>query len=222
MPDHTRPGRWTTGGARALARPATTIAARCAAMAVAAVRGTAVRGTAVRGTAIRGTAVTGTAVTGTAVTGTAVRGTTAAVAAVTVAAMALGGCAPQQAAAITPIKVASAYIMKSSNLKTVDAYFVIANSGPADHLLSVRSSAGGKVLMVGPPAQAHPVTELSITGHGLTRLDPAGSHLEIVDSGPIREGTDITLTLRFAHAGQLKILAQVNNPQTPSTGYFGP
>ena len=69
-----------------------------------------------------------------------------------VTAIAVTGCASQSASAL-PIKIASAYVMQANGVKTVDAYFVLANPGPADQLVAVHSSAGGKVLMLDPDAQ---------------------------------------------------------------------
>jgi copper(I)-binding protein len=142
-----------------------------------------------------------------------------------VAALALAGCGAKQAPAQS-IQIVSAYVMQSSGLKTVDAYFVLSNSGPADRLLSVRSSAGGKVVMLAPAAPgvsvARAETELTFPGHSVTKLNPTGMRLEILNPGRLRVGTNVTLTLRFARAGTLKIPAQVNNPQTGSSGYFGP
>jgi copper(I)-binding protein len=148
-----------------------------------------------------------------------------------VIAIAVTGCARQAASAL-PIKIASAYVMQANGVKTVDAYFVLANPGPADQLLAVRSSAGGRVLMLDPDTQrvlgssgvatVRLLNEINFPGHTTTKLDPTGAHLEIVDSGPLHQGTDITLTLVFAHAGKIKVLAQVSNPQTGNSGYFGP
>jgi copper(I)-binding protein len=144
---------------------------------------------------------------------------------VAAAALALAGCGAGQAAPAQPIKIVSAYVMQATGLKTVDAYFVLSNSGPADRLISVRSSAGGKVVMLGRAAPgvsvARAETELTFPGHSVTKLDPTGMYLEILNSGPLRVGYDVTLTLDFAHDGQLKIPAQVNNPQTGNSGYFG-
>jgi len=141
------------------------------------------------------------------------------------AAVAVTGCARQQAA-VPPIRIASAYVMQSAGASAVAAYLVIANSGPADRLLSVRSSAGGHVLMVGPARRglsaASALSELSVPGHSLTRLDPNGFHFEIVQSGRLRQGTDVTLTLVFAHAGTIRVPAQVNNPANNNGGYLGP
>jgi copper(I)-binding protein len=142
-----------------------------------------------------------------------------------IAAMALVGCGHEHVAA-APIKIASAFVMQGTGVGANTAYLVIANSGSADQLLSVRSSAGGRVLFVGArpsgPSAASAISELSIPGHAVTRLDPSGVHLEIVHSGRLREGTDITLTLVFAHAGTMHVLAQVSNPAASNGGYFGP
>jgi|HubBroStandDraft_1064217.scaffolds.fasta_scaffold399960_1 copper(I)-binding protein len=142
------------------------------------------------------------------------------------AAVLVTGCGSQRIAAVSPFKVASAYVMQTNGIKSVYAYFVLANSGPADQLIAVHSSAGGKVLMIGQgPAglsAARSLNELPIPGHSVTKLDPTGMHLEILNSGPLPQGTDITLTLVFAHAAQVKVLAQINNPETGNSGYFGP
>lgn len=140
-------------------------------------------------------------------------------------ALAVTGCAEHHTA-VAPIKIASAYVMLSAGANPVPAYLVIANSGQADRLLSVRSSAGGRVLIVGPGGRGHSAasarSELNVPGHSITRLDPNGYHLELASSGPLSQGTDITLTLVFAHAGTMRVPAQVNNPATNNGGYLGP
>ncbi len=143
-----------------------------------------------------------------------------------VAALALTGCGARTAAApAQPIKIVSAYVMQSDGIRDVDAYFVLSNAGPADRLVSASSSAGGQVVMLDPsapgPTAARAVTALTFPGHSVTKLDPTGMYLEILNPGPLHVGTDITLTLHFAHDGPLKVLAQVNNPQTGGSGYFG-
>ncbi|HUC57991.1 MAG TPA: copper chaperone PCu(A)C [Streptosporangiaceae bacterium] len=154
-----------------------------------------------------------------------VRGRAAAGLASAALVLTLAGCAASQVPA-QPISIISAYVMQTNGIKTVEAYFVLSNDGPADRLLSVRSSAGGKVLMLAPAAPGVSVTraenELTFPGHAVTKLNPTGMHLEILNSGPLHVGKDITLTLVFAHDGKLKVPAQVNNPATGSSGYFGP
>ena len=148
-----------------------------------------------------------------------------AIAGLAIVAMALVGCGQQRGTA-APIKIASAFVMQGAGLNSDAAYLVIANSGSADQLVSVRSSAGGRVLFVGgrssAAAAASALSELSVPGHAVTRLDPSGVHLEIVHPGRLREGSDITLTLVFAHAGTMHVLAQVSNPASSNGGYLGP
>lgn len=139
--------------------------------------------------------------------------------------LAITGCAHKSAAS-TPIKVGSAYVMQANGDKILTGYLVIANAGQSDKLLSVRSSAGGQVVLIGPHKPGVSTTAalsaFIIPAHHLTKFDPTGKHLEILHSGHVREGTDITLTLVFAHAGTMHVLAQVSNPQTGNSGYFGP
>jgi len=42
----------------------------------------------------------------------------------------------------------------------------------------------------------------------------------ITGVGPVRGGKDITLTLRFAHAGQVSVVAQVTNPNSGGSSYL--
>ena len=49
---------------------------------------------------------------------------------------------------------------------------------------------------------------------------PDGYHLLITGAGPIRGGKDITLTLVFAHAGQVSVVTQVTNPSSGGSSYF--
>src|SRR5712691_4500057 len=138
---------------------------------------------------------------------------------------ALAGCTAQKPT-VAPIRVGNAFVMQASGVQTLAGYLVISNLGAPDRLLSVRSSAGGKVVLLGPSTSggpaARPVTQFVIPGHRLTRLDPTGDHLEIIGSSPLHEGNNVTLTLVFAHAGTMHVQAQVSNPQTDSGGYFGP
>jgi copper(I)-binding protein len=157
--------------------------------------------------------------------GTRIARLSGAIVGLSIVAMTLVGCAHQRADAAS-IKIASAFVMQGAGAGANAAYLVIGNSGSADQLLSVRSSAGGRVLFVGANTSRHSaasaLSELSIPGHAVTRLDPSGVHLEIVHSGRLREGTDVTLTLVFAHAGTVHVLAQVSNPATNNGGYLGP
>jgi copper(I)-binding protein len=124
------------------------------------------------------------------------------------------------------IKLASAYLMQPTWPGVIDGYVVIQNLGSADQLLAVRSSAGGTIVLRGLAGQGaatvRTVSALSIPGHSIVRLDPAGVHLVITRSAPMHQGTEITLTLVFARAGAVRVAALVTNPQTGGNTYFGP
>lgn len=142
--------------------------------------------------------------------------------AVGVAAMA--GCARSHAATAQPISVASAFVLEVSGDNVADGYLVIQNSGPADRLTGVSSSAGGPVLLRGPGRPGSPAAsahDITIPAHSMVRLDPTGMHLVFTHLEPGRKAAVITLTLVFAHAGTLRVAARVTNPQTDNGGYFG-
>jgi copper(I)-binding protein len=126
----------------------------------------------------------------------------------------LAGCTRPGAPA-DPISVGSAYVIEAGGRAVVDAYLVIRNNGGADHLLRASSSAGGTVVLRGPvnphSMTARQVSQLTIPAHTLLRLLPSGIHLVILNSGPIRQGRYITLTLVFSGAGRLQVSAQVTN-----------
>jgi len=136
----------------------------------------------------------------------------------------LSGCAAQAAASGARIELVNAYVGVPQSSNPTDAYVVIRNNGGADKLIAVRTSVGGTVTMAGPAAGAPDTMRsfraIPIPGHTLIRLVPNGYHLIISGSGPMKAGTEITLTLVFAHAGSWQVPAQVTNPQTGGSSYF--
>jgi len=139
--------------------------------------------------------------------------------------LALAGCAGQQPAPRGPrMQLDTATVNSSKGASPIDAYLVIRNNGATDRLVSARSSAGGTVTLSGPatgnPAAMRGVAAITVPGHTLIRLVPNGYHLVITDSGRMKSGTQITLTLRFAHAGIYRVAAEVTNPQTGGSSYL--
>jgi copper(I)-binding protein len=136
----------------------------------------------------------------------------------------LAGCAQQAAASGPVLELATAYVGQPKGSAPTDAYLVIRNNGPADRLISARSSAGGTVALTGPfdgqPTIMRTVTAIRIPAHSLIRLDPNGYHLVISGSRPMKADTNITLTLVFARAGSVKVAAEVTNPETGGSSYF--
>ena len=150
-----------------------------------------------------------------------------AVAAVAMAAAAgLGavtGCTAR-AGASQSIEVSTAYVQVPHAAGTTVAYVVIRNNGAADRLVAARTSAGGRVtfrVASGPGASVMgTVASVRIPAHATLSMRPNGVHMLITGAGPMRGGRDITLTLRFAHAGQVSVVAQVTNPDSGGSGYF--
>ena len=100
---------------------------------------------------------------------------------------------------------------------TTVAYVVIRNNGAADRLVAARTSAGGRVtfrVARGPGASVMgTLASVRIPAHATLAMRPNGVQMLITGAGPMRGGRDITLTLRFARAGQASVVAQVTNPR---------
>ncbi|MBO0802762.1 MAG: copper chaperone PCu(A)C [Nocardiopsaceae bacterium] len=151
---------------------------------------------------------------------------TATVAAGALALAAVTGCSAASAGS-SSIAPTGAYVQQpTATGKATVGYLDIRNNGAADKLLSVTTSAGGTVALRGPvrpdasPVLMHTVRDIPIPANSMTQLVPNSYHLLITGAGPMRDGKDITLRLRFAHAGTVTVLALVTNPGGTSGGYF--
>src|SRR6516165_8143050 len=140
------------------------------------------------------------------------------------AALVVTGCASARA---TPsIAVASAYVPQPTTPGTTVAYLEIRNNGPADKLISVQTSVGGKVQLRAPVGRhsgalvMRTVPDIPIAANAMTRFNPISYHLLITGAGTMRDGEDIKLRLTFADAGTVTILAIVTNPQSGGSSYF--
>jgi copper(I)-binding protein len=138
-------------------------------------------------------------------------------------ASALAGCA-QKAQAAASLELGTAYVAVPSNGDVTPAYLVIRNNGPADRLVSARTSDGGHVTFRVPShAGDHvmmSVPDIAIPADTLLRLSPDASHLLITGAGPMKGGTQITLTLTFAKGGTMSVVAAVTNPESGGSSYF--
>jgi periplasmic copper chaperone A len=122
----------------------------------------------------------------------------------------------------------SAYVQQpTATGKATVGYRDIRNNGTvADKLVSVSTSVGGTVELRGPltddksPVIMHTVTSIPIPADATTQLIPTSFHLLISGTAPMRDGKDIQLTLKFAHAGPITIYALVTNPQNGGSSYF--
>jgi periplasmic copper chaperone A len=136
---------------------------------------------------------------------------------------AIAGCA-QQADAAASIQLGTAYVAVPTSGDITEAYLVIRNNGPADRLVSARTSEGGRVTFR-EPARAgtsamRTVPDIAIPADSLLRLSPTSSHLLIVGAAPLKGGTQITLTLVFAKGGTMSVAAEVTNPESGGSSYF--
>lgn len=138
---------------------------------------------------------------------------------------ALAGCSQPAAASGPTIELGTAYIGQPQGTSPTEAYLVIRNNGPADKLVSVRTSVGGTVTLRGPvggggPIAMRNVAAINVPADQLIRLDPNGYHLVVTGTRPMKAGTEITLTLTFANAGSYQVAAEVTNAQTGGSSYF--
>jgi hypothetical protein len=136
------------------------------------------------------------------------------------AAAGLAGCYTKASAA-PAIELSTAVVPQPSAPGRTVAFLVIRNNGGPDRLISARTSAGGRVTFgAAGNSTAHALPAISIPGHNVIHLAPNTDHLVITGARPMHGGKDITLTLVFAHAGTVSVIAQVTNPETGGSSYF--
>jgi hypothetical protein len=136
------------------------------------------------------------------------------------AAAGLTGCYTKASAA-PAIELSTAVVPQPSASGKTVAFLVIRNNGGPDRLIRARTSAGGRVTFGAKGnSDAHALPVISIPGHNVIHLAPNTDHLLIAGARPMHGGKDITLTLVFAHAGAITIIAQVTNPESGGSSYF--
>jgi periplasmic copper chaperone A len=141
---------------------------------------------------------------------------------------ATAGCSAAKAGGgKSSIAATAAYVQQpAATGKATVGYLDIRNNGTADELLSVSTSVGGTVTLRAPvrpgvsPVVMHTIADIPIAANAMTQLVPNNYHLLITGAGPMHDGKDITLNLKFAHAGTITILALVTNPQNGGASYF--
>ena len=135
----------------------------------------------------------------------------------------LAGCAAP-AVAGSQVQLSTAFVPVPQTPGTTVAYVVIRNNGPADRLVAARTSVGGRVTFrraSGPAAGTMAtIASVRIPAHSTLAMRPDGIHMLIAGAGRMRGGKDITLTLVFARAGPVSVIAQVTDPQSGGSSYF--
>jgi copper(I)-binding protein len=136
--------------------------------------------------------------------------------------LAAGCAAPAQAGPV--ITLTSAQVSAPGANRITDVYVDVQNNGPQTKLIAAKLSVGGRVTLRSPvhPGQVEmrSVPSITIPAKSFVGLDPNGSHLLVTDAGPMKSGTEITLTLVFAHAGSFSVAAMVTNPESGGASYF--
>ncbi len=139
------------------------------------------------------------------------------------AAAGLTGCYAKASAA-PAMELSTAVVPQPSVPGETTAYLVIRNNGRADRLIRVRTSVGGRVTFRAPAGHGnltmHTIPAISVPAHDIIRLVPNSMHLLITGARSMRGVKEITLTLVFAHAGTMPVIAQVTNPETGGSSYF--
>jgi copper(I)-binding protein len=134
------------------------------------------------------------------------------------------GCAAANAS--SSIAVASAYVPQPTTPGTTVAYLDIRNNGRADRLISATTSVGGTVQLRAPVARhgsiltMHTVPYIALPADSMTHFNPDTEHLLITGAGPMHDGKDIFLRLKFANAGTVTVLALITNPESGGSSYF--
>jgi periplasmic copper chaperone A len=133
------------------------------------------------------------------------------------------GCAAP-AGASASVQLSTAFVPVPQTPGTTVAYVVIRNNGPADTLVAAHTSVGGRVTFrtaSGPGAAAMAtIASVRVPAHATLAMRPDGIHMLITGAGRMHGGKDITLTLVFARAGSVSVVAQVTNPQSGGSSYF--
>jgi copper(I)-binding protein len=131
------------------------------------------------------------------------------------------GCSAQG-----PIAVASAYIPAPTTAGDTVAYLQIRNNGGADDLVAAHTSVGGTVSLRAPVTQGaqvmamRNVAAIPIPAESTVRLNPNSYHLLITGARSMPSGKAIMLSLTFAHAGTITVIALVTDPESGGSSYF--
>jgi len=150
-----------------------------------------------------------------------------AIAAAALVVAAASGCAGRNHAGGQGVIPVSASVLQPARTgASTVGYLDIRNNGTADELTSVSTSVGGTVALRAPSGQdvtpivMRTVSSIPLPSGATTQLVPNGYHLLISGTGPMHDGKDIQLTLKFAHAAPITVYALVTNPQNGGASYF--
>ena len=99
--------------------------------------------------------------------------------------------------------------------KIAAGYLTIRNTGAAERLVGISSPAAERVethitVRDGDISRMREVKDYELPANGTLELKPGGAHLMFVNiKAPLKEGASVPATLRFEHAGEIKVQFQV-------------
>jgi copper(I)-binding protein len=132
------------------------------------------------------------------------------------------------APAFAQVKIENAWARATPpGAKIAAGYMTIRNESSApDKLVAASSPAAERVethvtLKEGDVFRMREVKGYDIPARGSFELKPGGAHLMLVNvKAPLKEGDKVPLTLRFAHAGEVKTELQVGRlTEAPKHGH---
>jgi copper(I)-binding protein len=142
-----------------------------------------------------------------------------------VSTLALSGCSSPNS---RPIVTNSAYIPQPTTPGTTVAYMDIRNNAKTtDRLISATTSVGGRVSLLAPDGMTSSgtmimktVPDIAIPSQAIVRMNPNSFRLRITGAGRMQGGKDVFITLKFAHAGNVSVVALVTDPASGGGSYF--
>jgi hypothetical protein len=107
---------------------------------------------------------------------------------------------------------------RESVTRTGAAYFTVRNGGDADdRLIGVASEVADRAELHSSTMQdgvmrMRPVEAVEVPAHGAAALEPGGLHVMLIGlKSPLQEGGSFALTLTFANAGEVEVVATIED-----------
>lgn len=137
-------------------------------------------------------------------------------------------------ASVGALRILGAYVREPASPDVAAAYLQVTNSGDVDDVLlgvtcPVAMAELHRAVVRDGKKGMEPVGSVPVPAGGTTVLRPGGLHVMLMHvRAPLRRGTAVPLTLRFARAGSVTlsapVLADVGTPAptgTPAMGSMG-
>ena len=134
--------------------------------------------------------------------------------------LALAGGAWAHEAKLGALTLSNLTVKPSLNgVNNTAGYLMVMNAGPADRLVSASCDCAKTVEIHRMARQGGVMRMAKVEGgmevpaKGMLNLAPGGDHLMLLGlKAPLKEGTDVTMTLTFAKAGSVTTKFHVKTP----------